>query len=117
MHPLLDDPNSTRSRPAAGAPTQGRAPMATTEQRSGFRLPWAAEARLDTAMAETTAEPSGDIPDASLDAPTPEASVTQDSGTATVESSSTAWPSNDETLHVEPEGVELPEAYVARSAT
>ena len=91
--------------------------MATTEQRSGFRLPWAAEARLDTAMAETTAEPSGDIPDASLDAPTPEASVTQDSGTATVESSSTAWPSNDETLHVEPEGVELPEAYVARSAT
>ena len=92
--------------------------MATTEQRSGFRLPWAAEPRLDTAAAdETAAEPSDNHPDASLDAPTPEASVTQESATATVDSSSTAWPTADAAPSSEPAFSTAPETPAATVTT
>ncbi|MBI3746146.1 MAG: hypothetical protein HY264_06405 [Chloroflexi bacterium] len=45
---------------------------------------------------DTAAEPSGDIPEASQDAPQPEAGVTQDTSTATIEHGSAAWPTSDE---------------------
>jgi hypothetical protein len=65
--------------------------MATTEQKTGFRLPWASEPRINTLADEAYPEP----PAASIEAPTTEDTVTQDIGTATFDTRSMPWPNMD----------------------
>ena len=65
--------------------------MASTEQRSGFRLPWASEPRINTASDQADPGPS----DASIEADTTEATVSKDNGTATIDPRSMPWPTSD----------------------
>ena len=62
--------------------------MATTEQKTGFRLPWASEPRINTLADEADPEP----PAASTESTITEDDVTQDSGTATFDPRSMPWP-------------------------
>lgn len=65
--------------------------MATAEQRSGFRLPWASEAPADAAP-DVAAVESADAP---TEPHTPEANVSDETSTATMDTSSAAWPNQD----------------------
>lgn len=68
--------------------------MATTEQKTGFRLPWASEPRIGALSDEANA----DDPEASIAPPTTEDTVTEDTGTATIDPrSSISWPTMDGT--------------------
>ena len=71
--------------------------MATTEQRSGFRLPWTADSRTEAVHPAPMDGASPEIQAADPAAPTtdpsqPEAIVTQDPGTATIDPRLAAWP-------------------------
>ena len=65
--------------------------MASTEQRSGFRLPWASEPRINAASDGADAGHS----EASIEADTTEATVSKDNGTATIDPRSMPWPTPD----------------------
>ncbi len=72
--------------------------MATTEQRTGFRLPWASDARTAVPAEEQAPPAAGSTPDAadvtSADPSTPEATEMQEA-TTTPDSRAVAWPDAD----------------------
>ncbi len=76
------------SGPARGTthpgPSRGSASMATTETRSGFRLPWGADQRTEGGDAKSADAPDSAAPDHAAD---PEASAAE----------TAAWPSDDPT--------------------
>jgi flagellar hook-length control protein FliK len=73
--------------------------MATTEQKTGFRLPWASEPRINTLADGADPEP----PEASTEPTITEDTVTQDSGTATFDPRSMPWPTMNGNPETDPE--------------
>ncbi len=83
--------------------------MASTEQRSGFRLPWAAEPRSDPAADQAASE----TPNSSTEATIGEDTVTQDTSTTTSDLRSAVWP----TSNGAPDDSELATEAAGRGAT